>query len=174
MGTSADYYIGRGETAEWLGATAWDGYPEGLADSQEGARVFSAATPDDFRIAVNALLASRDDGTTPDQGWPWPWEDSNTTDFSYAFDDGIIWITCFGRGWSSYGDVQARQKKHQGWEDKAAALRGQGLEWEAIEKKIGAEPSSLWDGEKICVFPDMTAVKNVTLGRRSGVIVIGR
>jgi hypothetical protein len=30
MGTRADFYVGRGETAEYLGSIAWDGYPDGL------------------------------------------------------------------------------------------------------------------------------------------------
>jgi hypothetical protein len=29
MGTRADFYVGRGETAEWLGSIAWDGNPGG-------------------------------------------------------------------------------------------------------------------------------------------------
>ena len=30
MGTRADFYIGRGATAEWIGSIAWDGYPDGI------------------------------------------------------------------------------------------------------------------------------------------------
>lgn len=30
MGTRADFYVGRGESAEWLGSIAWDGYPSGI------------------------------------------------------------------------------------------------------------------------------------------------
>jgi hypothetical protein len=30
MGTRADFYIGRGTEAEWLGSVAWDGYPGGV------------------------------------------------------------------------------------------------------------------------------------------------
>ena len=30
MGTRADFYIGRGAEAEWLGSIAWDGYPGGI------------------------------------------------------------------------------------------------------------------------------------------------
>jgi hypothetical protein len=45
------------------------------------------------------VIASRSDGTLPEQGWPWPWEDSCTTNYAYAFDDGKIWVSCFGRAW---------------------------------------------------------------------------
>jgi hypothetical protein len=30
MGTRADFYVGRGGQAEWLGSIAWDGYPSGI------------------------------------------------------------------------------------------------------------------------------------------------
>lgn len=30
MGTRADFYVGKGPNAEWLGSTAMDGYPEGI------------------------------------------------------------------------------------------------------------------------------------------------
>jgi hypothetical protein len=29
MGTRADFYVGRGKDAEWLGSVAFDGYPSG-------------------------------------------------------------------------------------------------------------------------------------------------
>ena len=69
MGTRADFYVGRGQKAEWLGSIAWDGYPDGLSDIP----VLSAQTEVAFRAAVRDMLASRKDGTTPEMGWPWPW-----------------------------------------------------------------------------------------------------
>lgn len=30
MGTRADFYVGRGPEAEYLGSIAWDGHPEGM------------------------------------------------------------------------------------------------------------------------------------------------
>ncbi len=56
-------------------------------------------TPQDFRDAVAAFLAERDDGTTPDRGWPWPWNDSQTTDYAYALDGGKVWGAYFGHEW---------------------------------------------------------------------------
>lgn len=94
MGTRADFYIGRNETAEWLGSIAWDGYPDGIA-----APVVEASTVDGFRNAVIQFAAGRDDWTSPDMGWPWPWDNSGTTDYAYAFDGGIVWASCFGGPW---------------------------------------------------------------------------
>lgn len=87
MGTRADFYIGTGKDAEWLGSVAFDGYV--WAEAADSA-IREASTPEEFRAAVAAELAARDDATTPDQGWPWPWNNSNATDYAYAFKDGRV------------------------------------------------------------------------------------
>jgi hypothetical protein len=94
MGTRADFYVGRGITAEWIGSIAWDGYPDGI-DKQ----VLGCQSPEAFKHAVADFLAPRRDKTLPEQGWPWPWETSSTTDFAYAFDAGVVYASCFGGQW---------------------------------------------------------------------------
>lgn len=89
MGTRADFYIGRGQDAEWLGSVAWDGYEWA---EEEGCDLMQAKTPDEFRATVAAIQAERKDFTTPAEGWPWPWDDSNTTDYAYVFHDGAVEI----------------------------------------------------------------------------------
>jgi len=95
MGTRADFYIGRGKQAEWIGSIAWDGHPDSHVKCLWGIRSESK-----FRAAVATLLENKEGGPTkPEQGWPWPWDNSGTTDYSYAFDGGKVWGTCFGHGW---------------------------------------------------------------------------
>jgi hypothetical protein len=94
MGTRADFYVGRGEQAEWLGSIAWDGYPNGI-DKQ----ILGCQSPEAFRHAVTSFLAKRKDKTLPEQGWPWPWQMSSTTDFAYAIDAGLVYASCFGGPW---------------------------------------------------------------------------
>lgn len=94
MGTRADFYVGRGTDAEWLGSIAWDGYPEGHPK-----KLLRADTEAKFRKRVAKLLAERKDATTVAHGWPWPWETSTTTDFAYAFDAGAVHASCFGGPW---------------------------------------------------------------------------
>lgn len=94
MGTRADFYIGRGVDAEWLGSVAWDGYPEGFDKV-----LFQQKRPGAWRRAVEIMLAGREDATTPDKGWPWPWEDSRTTDYAYAYEKGRVWASAFGHKW---------------------------------------------------------------------------
>lgn len=100
MGTRADFYVGRGLGAEWLGSIAWDGHPDSI-----DATVIGAGSETEFRSAVADFLASRDDATLPDQGWPWPWSDSRTTDYAYAF-DGKVMASRFGHKWFDVGEPE--------------------------------------------------------------------
>lgn len=87
MGTRADFYVGKGVGAEWLGSIAWDGYRDGIPDS-----IGLADSEEHFRAAVAGFIGEREDGTKPEQGWPWPWEDSGTTDRSYAWHDDAVQV----------------------------------------------------------------------------------
>lgn len=91
MGTRADFYVGVGENANWIGSIAWDAYPSGIPES-----IRMAKTEDEFRVAVSALY-KRDDVTLPSDGWPWPWDDSLKTDWAYCFDGDGVKAFCFGR-----------------------------------------------------------------------------
>lgn len=85
MGTRADFYIGTGLEAEWLGSVAWDG-DEWLENETVALR--QAKTEMEFREEVKQILISREDATRPEMGWPWPWTTSETTDCVYWWDDG--------------------------------------------------------------------------------------
>lgn len=142
MGTRADFYVGKGATAEWIGSIAWDGYRDGIDEA-----VLVAKTEKEFRAAVAAFFVGRDDVTLPDQGWPWPWADSSTSDCSYWFFDGATWdaIGYPAEYWFRC-DVDEPDTDADGW----------------------------MQGHERCTFPDMTDRQNVTLGQRSGVIFISR
>lgn len=104
MGTRADFYVGRGPEAEWLGSVSWDGYPSGLSHehySKSGKiDIFGAETEESYREQVQQMLDSRDDATQPTtERWPWPWEDSRTTDYAYAFEGGKVYASSFGHTW---------------------------------------------------------------------------
>ena len=100
MGTRADFYVGAGgcpqsgPSAEWLGSIAFDGY-EWAEDA--GSPLRRVTCEAEFRSAVGEILSQRDDATLPAQGWPWPWNDSRTTDWAYCFaGDGVL-VYRFGR-----------------------------------------------------------------------------
>ena len=94
MGTRADFYVGRGESAEWLGSIGWDGYPKGIHEA-----VLRSMSEAEFRGQVAEFLKDRRDRSLPDDGWPWPWPDSRTTDYAYAFEEGKVHASCFGHKW---------------------------------------------------------------------------
>jgi hypothetical protein len=132
MGTRADFYVGRGETAEWVGSIAWDGYPEGImphaaekkrawvdgplmpaaAKWPVGAHLFDATTEQEFRERVARFFEYREDVTLPENGWPWPWENSQTTDYAYAFDGGKVYASCFGHQMNTLLILQALWSFH--------------------------------------------------------------
>lgn len=111
MGTRADFYVGRGKDAEWLGSIAWDGYPDGIDPA-----ILEATQSERYREAVASFL-KREDGTTPELGWPWPWDDSQTTDFAYALDGEKVHASSFGSEWC---DPLDQELDWESLEDKAA------------------------------------------------------
>ena len=94
MGTRADFYMGRGSGAVWLGSIAWDGYPDGIPND-----VLQASTGDEYLARLATFWKDRDDLTLPAMGWPWPWDTSHTTDYAYAFDGNRVWLSNFGEPW---------------------------------------------------------------------------
>jgi hypothetical protein len=141
MGTRADFYVGRGSDAEWLGSIAFDGYPYGVFD--EDFRPADCPADEVWREKVATFLDGRDDATLPGDGWPWPWDDSRTTDYAYAWEDGEVYGSCFGHKWFTV--------------DPAA-------------DNFGEDEDEVSD--KSAVFPDMTDRKNVIFGKRSGAMFI--
>ena len=101
MGTRADFYIGKGKNAEWIGSVAWDGYQWGeRIESNDNDEITAATTDQEYREAVTNVVEGRDDGTTAEMGWPWPWDNSCTTDCAYCFVDGKVEAFSWGCDWS--------------------------------------------------------------------------
>lgn len=126
MGTRASFFIGDPQDMdgrEWLGCIAWDGYPDG-----DCAVLALATSADEFRAAVAALAASRDDFCDPAKhGFPFPWEDDLfLTDYTYAFFGGAVQCTCF----------------HSGFAPMAAFL-AEGAEGEAFHEEYGKRGDTL-------------------------------
>ena len=130
MGTRADFWVGHGPQAEWLGSVAWDGYQW---HEQPECSLMVAANALDFRAAVTSILAGRKDATVPSAGWPWPWNTSATTDYAYVFDDGDTHVYTFGS--PAVADDAEEQPERTDWRD-------------------------------------MSAVQNVNLGERSGLVIV--
>lgn len=145
MGTRADFYVGRGEKAEWLGSVAYDGNPVNFK------KILETTTESAYRAAVNEELKGRDDATLPEVGWPWPWTTSEISDYAYAFDTDKVWHTTnlrdFGAG--KHWMLPGRARDEDGY------LRDE-------------------SGLERCIWPDMSDVQKVTLGQRSGAMFMAR
>lgn len=105
MGTRADFYIGNGLKAKWLGSIAWDGYPKGIPNS-----IKSVTDKEIYREVVADFLKDREDATLPEMGWPWPWEDSSTTDYAYSLKNGKVSASYFGGQWFDPSKKQPERK----------------------------------------------------------------
>lgn len=148
MGTRADFYVGKGKDAEWLGSIAWDGDPNGTPGEYG---LLSATDESYYRSEVARMLDSESDTTKPERGWPWPWNDSHTSDYGYAFFDGAVWYSVgypVDRWWR-YLDGQPPSEEQDDYKPKMMQLER-------------------------CEFPDMSARKNVRFDSSSGLVIISR
>lgn len=60
MGTRADFYVGRGKDAEWIGSVAFDGYPDGFErDDLFSAKVKTNSVRPYQPKSVAAMMAQR-------------------------------------------------------------------------------------------------------------------
>lgn len=141
MATRADFYVGKGPKARWIGSYAMDGDPHSFSK-----HFINAKNAKEFRKAFLNEIKHRDDGTLPKDGWPWPWTDSNGTDYSYFFHQGNILVYYFGEG-----GIPLKYWLKIDWDD-------------AKKAELGFEKNS--------VFPDMTSIQKVIFGPRSGLLFV--
>jgi hypothetical protein len=155
MSTRGDFYIGRGENAKWIGSIAFDAYPSGIRictgkdgrgipqfkSFSKGKHLFDAATVEEYCERLDEFFANRADATRPSDGWPWPWNDSSRTAFSYTFEDGRVLVSAHGK---PFVPLTPELRKLDTLDSSVPELRGK-------------EP-----------FPDMFAIKNLAYGERSG------
>ena len=110
MGTRADFYVGVGPQAEWLGSIAWDGYPSSFDKFWKKTK--SKKNPVEmvkaFRKIVGDYLTDNDSAILPKDGWPWLWKDSGMSDYAYAWHEGKVLILDFGHGWYTLKQWKAR------------------------------------------------------------------
>ncbi len=168
MGTRADFYIEQENKIQWIGSKAMDGYA--VAEAKEKYisphhkevrsvtflvyAIKTSKTKEDYLQFVKEYLTQAQDATFPEQGWPWPWDNSKMTDETYLFKDSRVW----------------RMFKHDGDYDNALTP----CLFSPVESVFYDEDGEpIEQSEKIEILvPDMKGIKNVTLGDRSGLIVL--
>lgn len=166
MGTRADYYIKRKNgKLEWMGSTGWDGYP----DNSEYSKLLQCVSLAQFQQELSEL-SKRDDFTSPSDGWPWPWDTSKTTDYSYIFDCNTRQVYI-----SNYGSKQAKGKEMAHLNQLNKNLQYQSIKTKSVQVSIDAVGKAIEKAYKHNIvkrFPIMDT-DNVQLGAKSGLIVIG-
>ncbi len=194
MGTRADFWTrdNKGKM-DWLGSIGWDGYPDGIDDS-----LLKSKNIQQFKKEVKKFLTDRmkdctvcngtqqdptgkhsicfecptKDSTFPEEGWPWPWETSRTTDYAYVFDKETNQIVIGGdedytieEEWK-YNKYLKRVEKYN--ETCDALFQKEELDLEEWLKKYGK-------CDIILKFPDMKIVEeNIFKPNKSGIVVMGR
>jgi len=104
MNIDADFYIGKGKEAEWLGSVSSNGDINTIARSSFGQQFLECHTPELFKHFVSNYLHQYRNSVLASQCWPWLWGDSGTTDRSYWFFDDKIWCAVpilFNGKWKS-------------------------------------------------------------------------
>jgi hypothetical protein len=100
VGTRADFYVGSldDDEMDWIGSVAYDGHPDVHGNGGEVVRISSL---EKYKKAVLKLFLELDHATLPKQGWPWPWDTSRNTDYSYIFnkDDNCVYVSNYGSEW---------------------------------------------------------------------------
>ncbi|HUN93437.1 MAG TPA: hypothetical protein VMU33_15415 [Burkholderiaceae bacterium] len=121
MGTRADFYLGRGEDATWLGSLLAEARPENIP-----AAILEAREAGDFEARVRAFLSSAG-GLLAEHGWPWRWRHSGETGYTYAF-DGERTLVGVGNRWHGWrgGRLTASQDEHYRMPDMVARLERSG------------------------------------------------
>jgi hypothetical protein len=155
----ADFYVGRGESAEWLGSLRGTATPESFAERDHVGwwrpGLLDLLDEGAWVLAVRQLL-KRADAVRPVDGWPWAWPDSRLTDFAYSFHDGAVRITRFGQWWETANERRDRiVDEDDAWEfaDDVAAGRIDPV-LDGFPEYVGWTPPLDVDGEDI-EFPDM-------------------
>jgi hypothetical protein len=90
--TKADFFLGRGRDSVWLGSVGSHGRPEML-----NREIVCAGSREAFKRAVGAMVRTLAQGVPPEMGWPW--RNGRTTEYTYAFDDGEIFVSVSGGPW---------------------------------------------------------------------------
>lgn len=94
--TKADFYIGTGIAANWIGSIFSDGYVHGIPLD-----ILICTNPTLFEELVVEFIQSRE-GVIKTNGdkWPWLWPDSRMTDYSYLYIDDLSKVVT-----SQYGGI---------------------------------------------------------------------
>ena len=110
MGTRADFYVLDQNEYIWCGSIEWDGHEDKVPK-----KITQSGSVDEFLEEVDRFLIRRNDGVTPDKGWPHAWKSSQLTDYSYIFlpNRGMVYISHLGGQTYTIFDHNSFQKRYK-------------------------------------------------------------
>lgn len=161
MGTGADFYVGKGKKARWVGSVGSYGHPETIPKA-----IWNAKNAREYRQAVRKFLKDpeiREVATLPEEGWPWSWDNSYGTDYSFTFDKGFH-ISSWGCNWIDKKTYRRSKREWDAFEIKYQKFLESLERYETGKRKTKPiepeEPEDTFDEERT-VFPDMNEMRNV-------------
>ncbi len=103
MSSYTDFYLGRGEDADWIGSLQGECYPDNFLAVTPLRGALTATGENTFRAAVAEAFGIWEDERLGrayhrDLGWPWPWYSSHNSSWIIAFDPGddAVFVTVGG------------------------------------------------------------------------------
>lgn len=97
---AADFYIGRNDTARWLGSINDYGHPQDFGFDNLWAidPDHTRFTPQDFcdRVSAQLTFVKSEGAKTWDEHWPWGYDTSRETAWSYFYDNGTVYVYHYG------------------------------------------------------------------------------
>ena len=192
MGTRADFWVrDKLHKMTWIGSIAYDGYPEGIEDN-----ILKSKTAPAFTKNVHTFMTARMkpcntckgtgndptgkhsicidcpamDATFTHEGWPWPWETSETTDYAYIFDMELKKVLISGYGGTTYTINESKRFNKIIERLEKDAEDDEDIEIPEFDEMVRDKGRH----KRNIIFPDMKIVKeNIFRKNKSGIMVLG-
>lgn len=104
--TKADFYIGTGIAANWIGSIYSDGYVSGISLD-----ILTCVNPTLYEELVVEFIKSKQGVVKTDGGkWPWLWPDSRMTDYSYMFIEDLSKVVASNFGEEMFDPLKLIQE----------------------------------------------------------------
>lgn len=149
MGTRCDFYtVNDTKKLVWVGSYGWDGNPGGV---QEMMGIHKSTSQGNYVKRIVDYLKANDGYIAGEDGWPWPWETSATTDYYYIFHEDKVYVGAWG---GELVEINIYLKHEDS----------------ICEEEDGFE--EYFSGVKF-ELPDMSKIQKVDYGKGSGIMVFG-
>ncbi|UUV28588.1 hypothetical protein NQK81_27835 [Amycolatopsis roodepoortensis] len=102
--TTHDFYLGRGQDADWLGSVRLGTRNDRWLDEITRARSAGGFITLVALFLRTARIHEAGEVALGNREWPWPWPTSHGTDFTHAFDTDAVWTARRGDRWSLRAD----------------------------------------------------------------------